>query len=147
MPWQTDLTIGAVSARTGVAPSALRYYEAAGLIHATRSAGRQRRYPRDTLRRVAFVRAAQQVGLTLEEIRAALASLPGGRAPTREDWTRLATAWRPRIDAQIARLERLRDRLDGCIGCGCLSLAVCRLRNPGDLAAADGPGARWLEED
>ena len=144
MPWQTDLTIGAVSARTGVAPSALRYYEAAGLIHATRSAGRQRRYPRDTLRRVAFVRAAQQVGLTLEEIRAALASLPGGRAPTREDWTRLATAWRPRLEAQIARLERLRDRLDGCIGCGCLSLAACRLINPGDEAAALGPGARRL---
>jgi MerR family redox-sensitive transcriptional activator SoxR len=139
-----DLSIGAVSDRTGVAPSALRYYEAEGLIHATRTPGGQRRYHRDTIRRVSFVRVAQQVGLTLDEIRDALASLPDNRTPTHKDWARLSTSWRPRLDEQIAMLERLRDRLDGCIGCGCLSLGVCKLANPGDAAGARGPGPRFV---
>lgn len=140
----TELTIGALSDRTGVATSALRYYEAEGLIHAARSPGGQRRYPRDTLRRVSFIRIAQQVGLTLEEIRSALGSLPEGRTPTQRDWERLSTSWRPRIDAQIAVLERLRDRLAGCIGCGCLSLKICKLVNPDDTAAQRGPGPRYV---
>ena len=140
------LTIGALSERTGVAPSALRFYESEGLIHADRSDGGQRRYTRDTLRRVSFIRIAQQVGLSLEEIRAALSSLPDGRTPTKRDWERLSAAWRPRIDARIAMLERLRDRLTGCIGCGCLSLKVCQLANPNDEAAEHGPGPRWVLE-
>ena len=139
-----ELTIGAVSARTGVAPSALRFYEAEGLLHATRSEGGQRRYPRDTLRRVSFIRVAQQVGLRLDEIREALASLPEHRTPTDKDWERLSRAWRPRLDAQIGLLERLRDRLDGCIGCGCLSMRHCQLLNPGDELAARGPGPHHL---
>ena len=141
------LTIGALSERTGVATSALRFYEAQGLIQADRSDGGQRRYTRDTLRRVSFVRIAQQVGLSLDEIRDALSSLPQGRTPTPRDWERLSTSWRPRIDGQIAMLERLRDRLSGCIGCGCLSLKVCRLANPGDEAAALGPGPHWILGD
>jgi MerR family redox-sensitive transcriptional activator SoxR len=138
------LTIGAVSERTGVAPSALRFYESEGLIHAVRSAGGQRRYHRDVIRRVSFIRIAQEVGLTLAEIHAALASLPDHRTPTQRDWHRLATSWGPRLDAQIAMLERLRDRLDGCIGCGCLSLQVCRIVNPGDSAGDRGPGPRYV---
>lgn len=142
-----ELTIGAMSERTGVATSALRYYEAEGLIHSTRTSGGQRRYHREVLRRVSFIRAAQQVGLTLEEIRQALASLPDNRTPNQHDWHRLSTSWRPRIDAQIRMLERLRDRLDSCIGCGCLSLKVCRLMNPGDEVASHGPGPRYVIED
>src|SRR5215211_3905015 len=111
------LSIGAMSERTGVSTSALRFYEAEGLIHSVRSSGGQRRYPRDVIRRVSFVRIAQEVGLSLAEIRAALASLPDNRTPTQRDWHRLSTSWRPRLDAQIAMLERLRDRLEGCIGC------------------------------
>jgi MerR family redox-sensitive transcriptional activator SoxR len=141
------LTIGALSERTGVATSALRFYEAEGLIHATRSPAGQRRYARETLRRVSFVRVAQQVGLSLEEIRGALASLPENRTPNQHDWHRLSTSWRPRIDAQIGVLERLRDRLDGCIGCGCLSLRVCHLVNPGDQVAERGPGPRYVLDD
>ncbi len=144
---EQELTIGAVSERTGVATSALRFYEAQGLIHATRSDGGQRRYERETLRRVSFIRIAQQVGLSLEEISGALASLPDNRTPTARDWERLSSSWRPRIDAQIALLERLRDRLAGCIGCGCLSLKVCQLANPGDSAAELGPGPRWILGD
>jgi MerR family redox-sensitive transcriptional activator SoxR len=140
----TELTIGAVSERTGVAASALRFYEEVGLIHSTRSPGGQRRYTRDTIRRVSFVRVAQQVGLTLDEIHEALASLPERRTPTHKDWARLSSSWRPRLDEQIQVLERLRDRLDGCIGCGCLSLGVCKLANPGDEAGADGPGPRFV---
>ena len=140
----TELSIGAVSDRTGVAASALRYYEDQGLIHSTRSPGGQRRYHRDTIRRVSFVRVAQQVGLTLDEIHDALGSLPERRTPTHKDWARLSSSWRPRLDAQIQVLERLRDRLDGCIGCGCLSLGVCKLANPGDAAGAAGPGPRFV---
>jgi MerR family transcriptional regulator, redox-sensitive transcriptional activator SoxR len=141
------LTIGAMSERTGVAPSALRFYEAEGLIHATRTPGGQRRYPREVVRRVSFVRAAQEVGLSLEEIRNAMASLPDNRTPTARDWERLATAWRPRIDHQIAMLERLRDRLGRCIGCGCLSLGYCKILNPDDRAGLRGPGARYIIDD
>jgi MerR family transcriptional regulator, redox-sensitive transcriptional activator SoxR len=133
-----------VGTRSGVAPSALRYYEQQGLITASRTAGGARRYPRSVLRRLAFVRAAQNVGLSLTEIRDALATLPEGRPPTARDWARLSRSWRDRLDEQIAALERLRDGLTSCIGCGCLSLTRCALSNPGDVAAAEGPGARWL---
>jgi MerR family transcriptional regulator, redox-sensitive transcriptional activator SoxR len=139
-----DLTIGALSERTGVAPSALRFYEAERLISSSRTAGGQRRYRRDTIRRVSFVRIAQQVGLSLPEIRDALSSLPEGRTPDRRDWERLSASWRPRLDERIATLERLRDRLDGCIGCGCLSLSLCKLANPCDVAGEAGPGPRYL---
>lgn len=139
------LTIGQLSARSGVAPSALRYYEDLGLISSERTTGNQRRYLQSTLRRVAFVRSAQRVGLTLDEIAEALATLPRDHAPTRADWSRLSRSWRPRLDQQIERLERLRDRLDSCIGCGCLSLKTCALNNPGDVVAERGPGAVHLE--
>lgn len=139
------LTIGQLSARSGVATSALRYYEELGLIASERSAGNQRRYAQATLRRVAFIRSAQRVGLTLDEVADALATLPEGRTPTKADWARLSRSWRPRIDAQIERLERLRDKLDSCIGCGCLSLKTCALNNPGDEVAPRGPGAVFLE--
>ncbi|MCU1376559.1 MAG: transcriptional regulator, MerR family [Actinomycetia bacterium] len=138
------LTIGEVAERAGVATSALRFYEKEGLIDSTRSDGGQRRYHRDVLRRIAFVRAAQRVGLTLDEIRTALSSLPDGRNPTAKDWERLSKSWRPMLDARIAEMEHLRDRLDSCIGCGCLSLKVCALSNPNDIAAQYGPGARFL---
>lgn len=143
---EPELTIGALSERAGVAASALRFYEEEGLIHATRTAGGQRRYTRDTLRRVSFIRVAQQVGLRLDEIRVALESLPEHRTPTAKDWERLSTSWRPRLEAQIALLERLRDRLGGCIGCGCLSLRFCKLLNPDDQAGQRGPGPRHIVE-
>ena len=139
-----QLTIGQVAARAGVAPSALRYYEQQGLITASRTAGGARRYPRSVLRRLAFVRAAQNVGLSLTEIRDALATLPQGRPPTARDWERLSRGWRDRLDEQIAALVQLRDGLSSCIGCGCLSLDRCALSNPGDVAGREGPGARWL---
>jgi MerR family redox-sensitive transcriptional activator SoxR len=135
-----DLTIGEQAQRSGVAPSALRFYEERGLIASRRTTGNQRRYPRPTLRRVAFIRTAQRVGLTLEEVTEALATLPEGRTPTKADWARLSRSWRPRLDEQIRRIELLRDRLDGCIGCGCLSLRTCTLINPGDVLAEQGPG-------
>jgi MerR family redox-sensitive transcriptional activator SoxR len=138
------LTIGQVSARSGIAPSALRYYEQQGLVGSTRTPGGARRYPRTVLRRLAFVRAAQNVGLSLGEIRAALATLPDGRPPTARDWARLSKGWQARLDEQIAALTQLRDGLTSCIGCGCLSLGRCALSNPGDVAARDGAGARWL---
>ena len=138
------LSIGAVSERTGVSSSALRFYEAEALIHSVRSGGGQRRYHRDVIRRVSFIRIAQEVGLTLGEIREALASLPEHRTPSQRDWHRLATSWGPRLDEQIAMLERLRDRLEGCIGCGCLSLQVCRIMNPDDAVGARGPGPRYV---
>ena len=139
------LTIGELSARSGVATSALRYYESVGLIEAERTTGNQRRYQRIALRRVAFIRSAQRVGLTLDEIAEALSTLPEGRTPTKADWARLSQGWRPRIDAQIERLERLRSKLDDCIGCGCLSLRTCSLNNPEDVVAPRGPGAVFLE--
>jgi MerR family redox-sensitive transcriptional activator SoxR len=141
----TDLmTVTDVSSRSGFAPSALRFYEAQGLISATRSSGGRRRYERNVLRRLAFIRAARTIGLSLEEVAAALAELPDARTPTRADWTRLSRSWRTRLDEQIAALERLRDGLDSCIGCGCLSLRRCAISNPGDVVAAAGPGARLL---
>ncbi len=147
MEREHELTIGALSERTGIATSALRYYEDEGLLHATRSDGGQRRYTRDVIRRVSFIRVAQQVGLSLEEIREALSSLPDSRTPNQRDWERLSNSWRPRLDAQIAMLENLRDRLDGCIGCGCLTLKVCALYNPDDQAGARGSGPRYLMGD
>lgn len=138
------LTIGDMAVRSGVAPSALRYYERLGLIRAARTGGNQRRYDRGELRRVAFIRIAQQVGVSLEEIRTALDSLPENRTPTRADWARLSARWRHRLDEQIGLLERLRDNLTGCIGCGCLSMQRCRLVNAGDYLAAQGPGPRTL---
>ena len=144
-PHSQGLTIGEVAARTGVATSALRYWEDLGLIHSRRTTGNQRRYARATIRRVSFVRAAQRVGLSLDEIGAALATLPEERTPTTRDWARLSRSWRPRLDDQIKRLEKLRGQLESCIGCGCLSLTACALNNPDDELAARGPGAVLLE--
>jgi MerR family redox-sensitive transcriptional activator SoxR len=141
------LTIGEVAERAGVATSALRFYEREGLITADRSPGGQRRYRRDVLRRVAFVRVAQRVGLSLGEVHAALAELPEGRAPTRSDWSRLSKNWKGRLDERIVLLEGLRDQLSSCIGCGCLSLGACALYNPGDRAARLGAGPRYLLGD
>lgn len=139
-----DMTIGAVAERSGIAQSALRFYEAEGLIAATRNDSGHRRFHREVLRRIAFIRVAQQVGLTLDEVRSALAALPGERTPNKSDWEKLSNGWRPRIDEQIEQLQRMRDRLTGCIGCGCLSLHACRLLNPDDVAAAQGPGPRYV---
>ena len=139
------LTIGQVSERTGAATSALRYWEDLGLIASVRTTGNQRRYERATIRRVSFIRAAQRVGLSLDEIGAALATLPDGRTPTAGDWARLSRTWRPRLDEQIRRIEKLRDQLDSCIGCGCLSLRTCALNNPSDVLSDHGPGAVLLE--
>ena len=142
----TDLlTIGDISVRSGFAHSAIRFYESHGLISSERTTGNQRRFRRSTLRRLAFIRSAQRVGLSLEEIAAALDTLPQNRTPTRSDWARLSRGWRPRIDEQIERLTRLRDSLDNCIGCGCLSLQRCALQNPDDTASRTGTGARYLE--
>jgi MerR family redox-sensitive transcriptional activator SoxR len=141
------LSIGEVAERTGVAVSALRYYESEGLIHAGRTDGGQRIYSRDVLRRVSFVRIAQQVGLSLVEIRASLATLPHDRTPTKSDWARLSAAWRPRLDDQISELVRLRDNLTSCIGCGCLSLKACAIYNPRDAASSLGSGPRYLISD
>lgn len=140
----TRLTIGELALRSGLATSALRFYEREGLIQAERSVGRQRRYPRSVLRRVAFIRAAQEVGLSLDRVRAALASLPDSRTPTKADWDRLARGFRADLDERIAHLARLRAKLSACIGCGCLSLGTCRLYNRDDRAANRGPGAAYL---
>ena len=144
MSQPAELTVGQLSARSGAAISTLHFYEARGLIHSRRTGGNQRRYSRDTLRRVAFVRAAQRVGMQLADIAAALAELPDGRVPTRSDWARLSATWRTALTERIERLERLRDNLDDCIGCGCLSLDRCALANPEDSQAAIGPGAPRL---
>jgi MerR family transcriptional regulator, redox-sensitive transcriptional activator SoxR len=141
------LTIGELADRSGVSTSALRFWEEQGLLAPERGAGGRRRYPRSALRRVAFVRVASPVGVSLAEVREALATLPDGRTPTRRDWTRLSRMWRARLDERIAQLERLRDELDGCIGCGCLSLQRCRLYNREDRAAATGAGPRYLLGD
>jgi len=138
------LSVGELAARGGVAVSALHYYESRGLIQAQRSGGNQRRYPRAALRRVAFIRAAQQLGVGLAEVADALAALPDQRTPTKADWARLSARWREQLDARIAALQALRDRLDGCIGCGCLSLKACALYNPQDACAAQGSGPQRL---
>ena len=141
-----ELTVGQVAARSGVPVSTLHFYERKGLLAATRTSGNQRRYARDVLRRVAFIRTAQGVGVPLARIGAALASLPAGRTPTRQDWERLSADWRAELDARIDALVDLRDRLSDCIGCGCLSIDRCRLLNPDDARAVDGPGARrWVD--
>ena len=141
------LPIGEVAERTGVAVSALRFYETEGMLTTARSPGGQRRFPRDALRRVAFIRVAQRVGLTLDEIRDALATLPEERTPTTADWARLSRAWKARLDERIRLLEMVRDDLSSCIGCGCLSLQACRLYNPDDRARVLGQGPRYLLGD
>ncbi len=138
------LTVSQVADRSGFAPSALRFYEREGLVAARRTTGGQRRYERSVLRRLAFIRAARNVGLTLEEVGAALHTLPDARTPTRADWSRLSRSWRRRLDEQIAALTALREGLDSCIGCGCLSLQRCAISNPADQVARQGPGARYL---
>jgi MerR family redox-sensitive transcriptional activator SoxR len=141
-----ELTIGEVVARSGVAASALRFYEAEGLITATRTSGNQRRYDRSVLRRIALIQAGRAAGIPLERIRAALETLPTGRTPTRRDWERFSRDWRDDLDRRIATLAALRGRLTTCIGCGCLSIDKCELLNPDDEAAAEGPGAHFLLE-
>jgi MerR family transcriptional regulator, redox-sensitive transcriptional activator SoxR len=140
-------SVGELAARAGVSTSALRFYEANGLIESERNQSGHRRYRADALRRVAFIRVAQRIGLSLNEVAAALGSLPSQRTPTRDDWDDISSAWLPRIDEQIAELEMLRERLDGCIGCGCLSLDTCELYNIEDRAARRGVGARYLLGD
>ena len=141
----TDLlTVGEVAHRSGFAASALRFYERQGLLHATRTSGGQRRYQRNVLRRLAFIRAARNVGLSLDEVAAALDTLPEARTPTKEDWSRLSRSWRHRLDDEIVALTKLRDGLDACIGCGCLSLRTCAFTNPDDVIAGRGPGAGYL---
>jgi MerR family redox-sensitive transcriptional activator SoxR len=140
------LTIGEVADRSGFPQSALRFYEREGLVHATRTSGGQRRYERSVLRRLAFIRAARTLGVGLDEVREGLDRLPEGRTPTKADWTRLSKSWRGRLDEQINALVALRDGLDSCIGCGCLSLKRCGLYNPRDRVAKDGAGARLLPD-
>lgn len=137
------LTISEISRRSGVASSALRFYEERGLIASERAGSGHRRYPRAVLRRIAFIVFAQKIGLILEEIGAELAKLPADRVPTRADWSRLSSTWKGRVDVRIAELERLRDGLTECIGCGCLSISRCKLANPADGAARGGPGPRY----
>lgn len=141
-----SLSVGEVARRSGVAVSALHFYETKGLISSTRTEGNQRRYAREVLRRVAFIRVAQRVGIGLAEIQEALATLPATAAPTRADWARLSSGWRAELDARMAQLKKLRDTLDDCIGCGCLSIDRCRLRNPMDKlgAAGAGPHRMWV---
>ncbi|WP_328313780.1 redox-sensitive transcriptional activator SoxR [Streptomyces sp. NBC_00442] len=141
-----ELTVGQLSARSGAAVSALHFYESKGLITSRRTSGNQRRYGRDILRRVAFVRAAQRVGIPLATIRDALAGLPEERTPTREDWARLSETWRTELDRRIAQLGKLRDHLSDCIGCGCLSLDTCVLSNPDDVFGTGLTGSRLLAE-
>jgi len=140
-----ELTVGEVAQRSGVAVSALHFYESKGLISSWRNAGNQRRYAREVLRRVALIKVAQKTGIPLAAIRKALKSLPGERTPTAEDWKKLSCGWRAELNARIERLTRLRDQLDGCIGCGCLSLGVCPLWNPHDNLGKQGPGPRILD--
>ncbi|MGB8858967.1 MAG: redox-sensitive transcriptional activator SoxR [Ilumatobacteraceae bacterium] len=139
------LTIGQLATRAGIAASALRFYETQGLLHTTRADNNQRRYDRDALRRVAFIRAAQTVGLSLDEIRKAMDSLPEGRTPTHADWRALATAWKAQLDERVRLIERLRNDLESCIGCGCLSMEACALYNPNDVAYSLGHGAQYLK--
>lgn len=141
------LTVGELATRSGLETSALRFYESEGLISSRRTEGNQRQYARETLRRVAFIRAARVIGLSLDEIGSALGDLPETRTPDRDDWERLSSAWRSVLDDRISELERLRDNLNGCIGCGCLSLESCALFNTDDVLSARGPGARRLLEE
>jgi MerR family redox-sensitive transcriptional activator SoxR len=138
------LSVGAVAERAGVAVSALHFYEARGLIHSVRNEGNQRRYARDVLRRVAVIKVAQRIGISLEDIGAALASLPEGRTPNAQDWARLSKGWQKELETRIAQLQALRDQLGDCIGCGCLSLGACKLRNPLDALSEAGPGPRRI---
>jgi len=140
-----ELTVGEVAARSGVAVSAIHFYEAKGLIRSRRNRGNQRRYPRGILRLVAVIKVAQRIGMPLATIRDALATLPRGRTPTAADWRRLSALWRTGLEERIERMIRLRDSLTGCIGCGCLSLKVCPLRNPLDRLSEEGPGPRLLD--
>lgn len=142
-----ELSIGEVAERAGVNVSALRFYEDRGLITSRRTSGNQRRFNRNVLRRIAFIQVAQRVGLSLEEIKEALSTLPTDEAPTKRDWKRLSATWKPALDERIRLLEGLRDDLDSCIGCGCLSLDTCRLRNPGDQIRQMGAGPRYLLGD
>ena len=142
----SELTIGEVSTRSGVAPSALRFYERRGLIASARTDGNQRRYERAVLRRIAFIQAGRTAGISLGQIGAALETLPRNRTPSRRDWERLSNRWREDLDARIETLQALRERLTTCIGCGCLSIDKCELLNPDDEAAAAGPGAHYLRE-
>lgn len=142
---RAELTVGQLAARAGVAVSTLHFYERKGLITSRRTTGNQRRYRRDTLRRVALIRVAQRVGIPLAQIRDALAELPDGRTPTREDWQRLSREWQRELDERIRRLRQLRDELTGCIGCGCLSMRQCMLANPRDRLGTEGPGPRRLQ--
>jgi MerR family redox-sensitive transcriptional activator SoxR len=138
--------VGQIAARSGLPVSTIHFYEAKGLIRSRRSDGNQRRFARDVLRRVAIIKVAQRAGVPLARIGEALSALPAQRTPTVEDWATLAAAWRADLDARITQLTRLRDQLDDCIGCGCLSIGACRLRNPNDVLADHGSGARLLEE-
>jgi MerR family redox-sensitive transcriptional activator SoxR len=140
-----ELTVGEVAARSGVAVSAIHFYESKGLITSLRTQGNQRRYRRDVLRRVAVIRVAQRIGISLASIREALAALPEGRTPTVKDWSKLSAKWRSELDDRIAKLSQLRDQLNDCIGCGCLSIEVCKLRNPLDELSEQGPGPRLLD--
>jgi MerR family redox-sensitive transcriptional activator SoxR len=141
----TELSVGEVAARSGVAVSAIHFYEAKGLIRSRRNPGNQRRYPRGILRRVAVIKVAQRIGLPLKVIHEALAALPDGRTPTAADWRRLSALWKKELDTRLERMLRLRDSLSGCIGCGCLSLKACPLRNPKDRLGEEGPGPRLLD--
>jgi MerR family transcriptional regulator, redox-sensitive transcriptional activator SoxR len=143
----SELTIGEVASRSGVAPSALRFYEEEGLIISRRTEGNQRRYERAVLRRIALIQAGRAAGIPLDRIRAALATLPAHRTPSRRDWERLSRGWREDIDSRIATLEALRNRLTSCIGCGCLSIDACEFLNPDDEAAEAGSGAHYLQQD
>lgn len=138
------LSVGEVARRSGVAVSAVHFYEREGLISGWRSGGNQRRYTRDVLRRIAVIQVAQRTGIPLAQIRAAFSMLPNGRTPTAGDWQRLSEQWREELDQRITQLTRLRDRLDGCIGCGCLSVTACPLRNPEDVIGTEGPGPRFF---
>jgi MerR family redox-sensitive transcriptional activator SoxR len=146
-PIARELTVGQLSARSGVAITALRFYEAKGLISSQRNAGNQRRYPRDVLRRVALIKTAQRLGIPLATIQTALQTLPQDRASSVEDWTRLSERWKADLDERINRLTALRDQLNGCIGCGCLSMEACPLRNFGDSLSEQGAGPRLLDQD
>jgi MerR family redox-sensitive transcriptional activator SoxR len=144
-PVKRELSVGEVAARSGVPVSTIHFYEAKGLIPSFRNAGNQRRFPRGILRRIAVIKVAQRLGLPLEAIGRAFKALPANRAPTPEDWTHLSTQWRAELDERIAKLIGLRDQLSGCIGCGCLSMTDCPLRNPEDKASREGPGPRFLD--